>query len=31
MFCLESNESKQYNPSGELAKKIAKQMIKGQE
>lgn len=31
MFCLTNKDNKQYNPSGELAKKIANQIKKGQE
>lgn len=30
MFCLTSGENKQYNPSGELAKKIANKLKRGQ-
>ena len=31
MFCLTSKENKQYNPSGDLAKKIANKLKKGRE
>ena len=31
MFCLTTKENKEYNPSGELAKKIANQIKRGQE
>lgn len=31
MFCLTNKENKQYNPSGELAKKIANQIKRGQQ
>lgn len=31
MFCLTTKENKQYNPSGELAQKIANQIKRGQE
>jgi hypothetical protein len=29
MFCLTNNEDKEYNPSGDLAKKIADKFKKG--